>query len=91
MVEWLGLAAGFLTTASFVPQVWRTWRRKSADDLSLGMLVMFTVGVVAWLGYGWLSDQRPVIVANLVMVVLAGALMAMKLAFGRNERRPGSV
>jgi len=81
MTDWLGLAAGFLTTASFVPQVWRTWQRKSADDLSLGMLIMFTVGVLVWLIYGWLSNQRPVVAANLVMLVLAGALVAMKVSF----------
>ncbi len=82
MVEWIGVLAGVLTTASFVPQVLRTWRRRSAEDLSLSMLVAFTIGVVAWLAYGMLSAQMPVVAANSVMLVLASALLGMKLRFG---------
>jgi MtN3 and saliva related transmembrane protein len=82
MIQWLGLLAGALTTASFIPQVLRTWKRRSGDDLSMTMLITFTTGVVAWLVYGVLSEQWPVIVANGVMLVLAVALLVMKYRFG---------
>jgi MtN3 and saliva related transmembrane protein len=81
MVEWIGLISGALTTIAFVPQVMRTWRTRSAADLSLGMLVTFTTGVLGWLVYGLLSHQLPVILSNVVMLVLSGVLLALKVRF----------
>lgn len=83
--DWLGLAAGTLTTASFVPQVWKVWTSKSAEDLSLGMFAAFSAGVACWLGYGIVKADLPVIVANSVTFVLASSILVMKIAFGRRR------
>jgi MtN3 and saliva related transmembrane protein len=50
--DYLGLAAGALTTISFLPQVIKTWKSKSAKDLSFGMFGIFSLGVLLWLIYG---------------------------------------
>jgi len=42
----VGFFAGFLTTISFLPQVVKTWKTRSASDLSLGMFSVFSVGVL---------------------------------------------
>ena len=80
-IEWIGLIAGVLTTLSFVPQVYRTWKTKSADDLSLGMFLMFTLGVILWLIYGFLIDDLPIILANIVTLSLACTLLIFKIVF----------
>ncbi len=77
----LGLVAGTLTTLSFVPQVIKSWRRRSVSDLSAAMLVAFATGVALWLVYGLLKRDMPVIVANAITLVLAGALVVMKYRF----------
>ncbi len=81
LVEPVGLVAGFLTTVSFVPQVWKVWRSKRADDLSLGMFSIFVGGVSLWLIYGLMLQSPSIIVANLITFVLAAALLVMKLRF----------
>jgi MtN3 and saliva related transmembrane protein len=83
----IGLLAGVLTTLAFVPQVIRVWRTRSARDLSLASFAIFTVGVALWLVYGIAVGALPVIVANAVTLVLAGAILVMKLAFDRAKRR----
>lgn len=77
----LGGFAGFLTTAAFVPQVWKTWKTKSASDLSLAMLSIFSFGVFCWLIYGVLISQLPIIFWNAVTLILALALLVMKLKY----------
>lgn len=77
----LGSAAGFLTTAAFVPQVIKTWKSKSAADLSLGMFLVFALGVLLWLAYGILIGARPIIVANSVTLALAVSILLMKIRF----------
>jgi MtN3 and saliva related transmembrane protein len=74
----LGFAAGILTTVSFVPQVLHAWRSKRCDDLSWGMLLTFSGGVVLWLAYGLLLWAAPIIVANAVTLALLVTIMVLK-------------
>ena len=80
--EWVGLAAGILTTLAFVPQVQRTRRSGQARDFSLPMLLMFVTGVALWLGYGLLLGSISVIAANFVTLGLAGYILVVKLRRG---------
>jgi MtN3 and saliva related transmembrane protein len=84
-VTWLGLLAGTLTTVAFFPQLLKTWRTKSAADVSLGMLVTFCIGVFLWLVYGILLGALPIILANGVTLVLAGMILVLKLRFGNGR------
>ncbi len=78
-IQLLGLLAGSCTTAAFIPQVVKTWKSRSAKDLSLGMFSIFCTGVVLWLAYGLLIMDIPVIIANMVTLVLASFLLVLKL------------
>ena len=81
MVEWLGVAAGTLTTLSFVPQVLRTWKTKSAEDVSLWMLLAFNGGIILWLTYGILTSKPSIIFANAITLTLALTLLGMKFKY----------
>lgn len=83
----LGLGAGTLTTVAFVPQVLKTWRSKSGNDISLGMFLLFSTGVLLWLIYGILIDALPVILANAVTLVLSLTVLVLKLRYQRREHR----
>lgn len=85
MTELVGYLAAFCTTVAFVPQVIRVWRRRSADDISLAMYLLFMIGVALWTVYGLSLRAAPVIAANSVTLLLAGAVVAAKLRF----RGPG--
>ena len=82
-VESVGYGAALLTTVAFVPQVWKTWRTRSAGDLSTAMLVIFTAGVSLWLVYGLLLGSAPIIAANVATLALSALLVALRLRFGR--------
>ncbi len=79
----LGFVAGALTTLSFIPQVVRSWRRRSTDDISLPMLLAFAAGVGLWFVYGIATAAPPVIVTNAVTFLLVAVLVAMKVWFRR--------
>ncbi|MDR0306045.1 MAG: SemiSWEET transporter [Chitinispirillales bacterium] len=81
LLELVGSIAGILTTVSLLPQVIKTYRSKSAKDLSLGMFLLFTLGVLMWLVYGIGIQKTPIIAANGVTLVLAGMLLAAKFRF----------
>ena len=83
--EWLGFAAAALTTISFVPQAWMTFRTRDASGVSLAMYSVFTLGIVLWLVYGIRLGAWPLIVANSITLFLAGAVLAMKLRLERGR------
>lgn len=80
--EVLGYTAAICTTLAFLPQALKTWRTKSARDLSLPMFVLFTFGVLLWLLYGLFLQNMPIVVANAVTLVLASSILYHKLKYG---------
>jgi MtN3 and saliva related transmembrane protein len=83
MPQLIGYLAAVLTTISFVPQVWHTWRTRDVSGISLGMYVVFAAGVFLWLVYGLALGAWPIVVANAITLALALAILAMKLMWGR--------
>jgi len=79
--DWIGYAAAALTTASFVPQAWLTFKTRNVSGISLGMYSAFTLGVLLWLIYGLFLEAWPVVAANAITLVLALSILVMKLLF----------
>jgi MtN3 and saliva related transmembrane protein len=79
--EVLGMVAGICTTIAFLPQVIKTYRSRSARDLSLGMFSIFTLGVILWLAYGIVQQELPIILANAATLVMAATLLVFKLTW----------
>jgi MtN3 and saliva related transmembrane protein len=82
MITAIGLLAALLTTAAFLPQVLHTLATRDTRGISLRMYVIFTAGVALWLVYGLLTGDLPLIAANAVTLVLAGAILILKLRHG---------
>jgi MtN3 and saliva related transmembrane protein len=80
-IHYLGYFAGFLTVVSFIPQVIRTWRSKHARDLSFGMFALLVTASSLWILYGVIIGSWPVILTNVGMVALNGALAVAKVRF----------
>jgi len=81
-VTLLGMAAGTLTTISFLPQVIKTWKTRSTRDISTGMFMLFCVGIFLWILYGFSISSLPVIVSNIVTFILAFIILLLKLRNG---------
>ena len=80
-VTLIGLIAGTLTTIAFIPQLQQTWRTRSAQDISLSMLLTFVTGVFLWLIYGLLLGALPIILTNLITLILTLAILILKMRY----------
>lgn len=79
--ELIGYCAAFLTTCSFAPQAWLTFRTRDVRGISLGMYSVFAAGVALWLAYGLMLEAWPIVFANAVTLALALGILAMKLRY----------
>ena len=86
VIDALGYAAATLTTASFLPQAWHTFRTRDVSGISLAMYSVFSFGVALWLAYGVLLQAWPIVFANAVTLALAACILTMKLRL--TNRRP---
>jgi len=82
LTDALGLLAGTLTTVSFVPQVVQIIRTRDTQAISFRMYALFTAGVALWLAYGVIREETPIILANAVVLGLAGTVLLLKARHG---------
>lgn len=82
-IEIAGHTGAFLSSVTFIPQVYRVWKTKSANDLSMTMMLIVVSSTIIWLVYGIALDLWPVIVANSIICVLSLMLVYFKIAYKR--------
>ena len=91
MVNLIGSIAAICTTISFVPQLIRVYRLKSAHEISLIMFLVFSFGVFLWLLYGICIRSFPVILANAFTLALSLVILALKIRYDRRRRAGNSA
>ena len=82
--EFFGYLAAILTTVAFLPQLIKTLKTKKADDVSLITLIMFIIGVLSWIIYGYKISSLPILVANLITFVLNLLILISKIYFSKS-------
>ncbi|MBJ6369688.1 SemiSWEET family sugar transporter [Snuella sedimenti] len=82
-MEIIGFIAAFLTTAAFLPQVYKTWKTKDVSGLSLPMLLLFFTGIVLWLIYGIQIKSPSMIFANCVTILSSFLLVYFKIKYAK--------
>ena len=80
-VEIFGYFAAILTTAAFLPQLIKTLKTKKADDVSLTTLILFIIGVLSWIIYGYKISSTPILIANLITLILNILILISKIYF----------
>lgn len=86
-IEAIGLFGAFLSSVTFIPQVYKTWQSKKAGDLSLMMLLIVLTSTVVWLIYAFALMLWPVIIANIIIGLLSLTLVFFKLTFRQTQNK----
>ncbi len=84
-VEIIGMVAAVLTTSGFVPQVYKSWKTKSVDGVSLTMFMVLFIGIICWFFYGLLIDSISVILANLISGLLVLVQIILKILYHKKK------
>jgi MtN3 and saliva related transmembrane protein len=84
-IQILGMVAGTISAITFLPQVIKTWRTKSAADISLLMFTFATISVILWLIYGIIIRDVPIIYTNSMVLICSLIMVYFKLRYGKNH------
>ena len=80
-IEFFGYFAAILTTLAFLPQLIKTLKTKKAEDVSLITLIMFLIGVLSWIIYGYKISSTPILIANIITFILNLLILIFKILF----------
>jgi MtN3 and saliva related transmembrane protein len=84
-IDYLGLVGAFLSSVTFVPQVYQAWKTKSVGDLSMWMILILLANVSTWLVYGLVKQDIAIIIANSIILALSLLMLIFKLSFGKKQ------
>ncbi|MEI6061469.1 MAG: SemiSWEET transporter [Bacteroidota bacterium] len=82
--EVVGIIAGALSCTTFLPQVIKTWKSKSTQDVSLTMFIIASIGTALWLVYGILIHSISIIGTNIIVLFFS---LTMLFLFHRNRKK----
>lgn len=84
-VEILGFLGGIITGITFLPQIYKTYKSKSVNDISISMFSLAATGNVLWLAYGIIQKSPSIIVTNVVVLISALLMIYFKLRYGKKQ------
>lgn len=85
-IDMLGMVAGTMSAIVFLPQVIKTYRSKSAKDISLLTFSFATISVILWLAYGIILKNVPVIYTNSSVLLLSLIMLYFKLKYDKKDK-----
>lgn len=77
----VGYIASAVTVFTFLPQVIKTWKEKSAKNVSLLMFIIAITNEILWIAYGVMRDDMVIILTNIVMMCMASFMIYLKLRY----------
>ena len=79
IAEIIGYVAGVIIIASWIPQIIKSFKTRSVNDLSILMIVLILTGTILWIIYGLLVKDIPIIAVNAVLVLIISFLLYLKI------------
>jgi MtN3 and saliva related transmembrane protein len=77
----VGYIASAITVFTFLPQVVKTWKEKSAKSVSLLMFIIAISNEVLWVAYGFMRHDMVIILTNIVMMCMASFMIYLKIRY----------
>ena len=77
----IGYIGGIFSSVSFLPQVIKIWKTKSANDLSMATLLLLTTNVSLWLSYGITINSIPLWLTNAIVLSMVLTMIYFKIKF----------
>ena len=77
---------GSILALAYFPQVYKIWKRKSAEDISLTMFGIIFPALVIWLHYGLSINNLPLIISNSIGIIGCGSIIALYFKYKKVKK-----
>lgn len=77
----LGIVAGICTSAAVVPQIYKTFKTKKAEDVSPFMFITTITGNGLWIFYGFVKKDPAIISTNILSLTLNTTMLVLNIRY----------
>lgn len=77
----VGYLGGIFIMISFIPQVVKSYKTKSVEDLSIWMVIATFAGTLFWVIYGFLINGKPIIIMNIIFGIIVLFQLYLKVKY----------
>jgi len=82
--EIFGWIASIFTTLIFIPQIYKAFKTRMTNDISMLMIILAVLGNAAWLTHASLTGNLPLIVCASLIIIMSLVLIVFKY---NNEKK----
>jgi len=79
--ELIGLIAGCLVSVSFLPQLIKSWKTKSLNDITYSTTLINVGGQILWITYGIRMQAVSLIIMSSVTLIMTLSLFVLKFRY----------
>ena len=85
LANFIGTAGGIVSSITFLPQVIKIWKTKSAKDLSMMTLFFLILNVSLWLTYGVMRTDYPLMITNGIVLCMILCMVYFKIKYKESQ------
>lgn len=86
----IGYTGGTLLNITFLPQIYKTYKTKRTEDISLLFMILQVITSILYVVYSFLLNEQPLIVSNIILLVELLALLVGKVLFSVVYKEKGN-
>lgn len=86
-IDTLGYTAGIMTLINMMPQILKTYKTKSAKDISSLMVITYVLSMLLWVIYAYFIVSWPIIITNGIAFMMGTIELILMLKYKRSEHR----
>lgn len=83
IINLIGFTAGFLMAVTMLPQIVKSLKTKSVEDISLSMLIIYVISAILWTIYGILIKSLPITIMDGFAFVVSSTQLFIKIKYTR--------
>ena len=86
----IGVTAALLTSSGFIPQIVKGVQTKRLEDVSAGMMLIWTMGTALWFLYGWHLGDLIIMGANVFTCSCGVLVLVLKWRYSGAKPTSGA-
>jgi uncharacterized protein with PQ loop repeat len=76
---------GVIMSLGYYPQAYKIWKNKSAVNISIPAFVIFSLGTLTWFIYGFIINDRVIMLSFVIGVIGAWAVLILSLIYKNKQ------
>ena len=86
IADTIGIIAGILVLSSFIPQLYKAYKTKKMQDVSIYLMGLIASGMFLWVIYGLIRKDPVIVGTNISGFILNIILIALKLRYDKLQK-----